>query len=87
MNKYEMRVRLWQKIARLHRLNMVLLGICAVIALIQFCLALASTVISWLYLPFAVLLVSVYLSMKCIRRHHAALAEIHIDPQEVTFTP
>lgn len=87
MNGHQMRMLLLQKIVRLQQLNMVLLGICAVISFTQLYLALMSTVNSWLYLPFIVMLVCVHLSLKRISRHHAALAEIRIDPQEVIFSP
>lgn len=87
MNGYEMRMRLWQKIVRLQRLNMALLGVCLVICVVQLYSALMTTFITWLYIPFIALLLGVNLSLKRIRRHHAALAEIRIDPQEVTFSP
>lgn len=87
MNGYQIRLRLLQKIIRLQRLNMVLLGISLVICTVQLYSSLMSTVITWLYIPFIVLLVCAYRLMKRIRRYNAALQEIRIDPQEATFVP
>jgi len=87
MNGHQMRLRLWQKIIRLQRVNMVLLGLCLVICVVQLHSALMTTFITWLYIPFIALLVCVYLTMKRIRRHHTTLTSIRVDPQEATFTP
>lgn len=87
MNGYQIRLRLLQKIIRLQRLNMLLLGICLVICTVQLYSSLMSTVITWLYIPFIVLLVCVYRLMQRIRRYNAALQKIRIDPQGATFVP
>jgi hypothetical protein len=87
MNGYQMRVRLWQKIVRLQRLNMALLGICLVICVVQLYSSLMASIITWLYIPFIAMLVCVHLSLKRIRRHQETLANIRVDPQEVTFSP